>query len=77
MVTDMLSGSFDVSRAATVIRLKELGYMNDARERSGLQPVSSCATHSDSLRLTLAGKTRRGSRPVKWTPLSRQISGLS
>lgn len=37
MVTDSLSSSFNVSRQATEIRLKELGYLNDVRHESGLQ----------------------------------------
>jgi len=40
-ITMRLSESFNVSRQATVIRLKGLGYLNDARERTGLTPVST------------------------------------
>jgi Zn-dependent peptidase ImmA (M78 family) len=40
-VTSYLSEAFNVSREATIIRLKQLGYLNDARARTGFQRLGA------------------------------------
>jgi Zn-dependent peptidase ImmA (M78 family) len=40
-VTNYLSEVFNVSRDATTIRLKELGYLKDARSRTGFESIGS------------------------------------
>ena len=46
-VTGYLSDAFKVSRQATVIRLKTLGYLNDAREQNGFQNFRSFVIDAD------------------------------